>query len=126
MPAGETTESKHGVVEHKKCESTEEGAKCGRPATMTCANCGTPICEFHSKHGRFCSDECFQAARLAGWGVDKKEEEEKEYLSALQVGGILIVVITVIVGALAYFGILDPNIIIAMVPQAIRDLVPLP
>ncbi len=127
-PSSEDVEKgdEHGVIKHRTCQAVEGGHKCGRPASMTCANCGIAICEYHTKRGRFCSEECFQAARLSGWGEKKVEKECKQCMSAVQIGGILIVIIVLIVGALAYFGILDPDIILAMVPPAITDMLPLP
>ncbi len=106
---------KHGVIEHKKCEYIEDGHKCGRPATMTCAACGMQICEYHTTRGRFCSLNCYQAAQLSGWGEKDVVEEEKG-MSLLKKGLILIVLAVMAVAALVYAGVLDPVAIISMLP----------
>ena len=33
-------------------------SECTNNATMFCGNCGKPICDHHTTHGRYCSIEC--------------------------------------------------------------------
>jgi hypothetical protein len=49
---------------------------CSRQASMTCARCGEPVCDIHSIHGRFCTDECYDQASFLGWGKDDKTGQE--------------------------------------------------
>ena len=115
---------KHGVVEHKKCEHVEHDEKCVRPATMECAYCGTSICEFHTKHGRFCSEDCYSAAKMSGWG-EEEEVEENEGTSILMKGIAIIVILSFVIAALVYLGVLDPNSILSMIPAELRSALPL-
>lgn len=67
----------------------EEGKKV--PAIMYCANCGRPICQAHTVHGRYCSERCYREHQLNG-ASDKTETIKPPHRrnTALWLGGAIL------------------------------------
>jgi len=59
-------------MSQKKLKCIHRG--CNNAVIMRCMECGAPVCELHSVHGRFCSDDCYRYGR-------RKLEKKKSVMS---------------------------------------------
>jgi len=51
-------------------------AECDNQSAMFCANCGKPICQAHTVHGRYCCQECYTLhSHLKGEDTDSHKEQ---------------------------------------------------
>ncbi len=88
----------------KKAKCLHSG--CNRPVIMRCAECGAPVCEFHSNHGRFCSDDCHKYGKRK-LAKKKKVQDKKDRTKVIKEKAAKLTLVVLVLAAAVLFG---PNL----------------